>query len=57
MAKNTLAVVPTEKVKEQHLETYFSDGRILKYAKAETIIDGLDEPDGVYIIKEGFFKA
>ena len=57
MAKKTLAVVPTEKAKEEDLETYFNDGRTLKYEKGETIINGLDEPDGVYIIKEGFVKA
>ena len=57
MAKKTLAVVPTEKAKEEDLETYFNNGRTLKYEKGETIINGLDEPDGVYIIKEGFVKA
>ncbi|MBC7565110.1 Crp/Fnr family transcriptional regulator [Candidatus Saccharibacteria bacterium] len=57
MAENILAVVPTEKAKDESLETYFNDGRTIKYAKGETIIDGLDEPDGVYIIKQGFVKA
>jgi CRP/FNR family cyclic AMP-dependent transcriptional regulator len=57
MTKNTLAVVPTEKAKEENVETYFTDGQILKYSKGETVINGLNEPNGVYIIKEGFVKA
>lgn len=57
MAKNILAVVPAEKAKEEDLESYFNDGRMLQYSKGETIIDGMNEPDGVYIIKEGFVKA
>ena len=57
MAKNILAVVPAEKAKEEDLNTYFNDGQILNYSKGDTIINGLDEPQGVYIIKEGFVKA
>lgn len=57
MVKNTLAVIPAEEVKEENLETYFNDGQILNYSKGETIINGLDEPGGVYIIKDGFVKA
>lgn len=57
MVQKTLAVVPIEKAKEENLDTYFNDGQILKYSKGDTIISGLDEPKGVYIIKEGFVKA
>jgi CRP/FNR family cyclic AMP-dependent transcriptional regulator len=57
MAKDTLAVMPTEKVKEQDIDVYFNDGQILNYSKGDTIISGFDEPKGVYIIKKGFVKA
>lgn len=57
MTKDALAVLPTEKAKEEDINAYFNDGRILKYSKGDTIIDGQNEPDGVYIIKNGFVKA
>jgi len=57
MTKDTLAVMPTEKANEEDINSYFNDGRILKYSKGDNIISGLDEPEGVYIIKEGFVKA
>ncbi len=57
MPKDTLAVMPTEKAKELDIDAYFDDGRILKYSKGDTILHGFDEPNGVYIIKEGFVKA
>ncbi len=57
MTKDTLAVVPIEEASEENLDNYFRDGRIIKYSKGETIVSGLDQPDGVYIIKEGFVKA
>lgn len=57
MTKDTLAVLPTEKAKKEDVNTYFSDGRILKYSKGDTIIHGFEEPNGVYIIKAGFVKA
>lgn len=57
MTKDTLAVTLTEKAKKEDINEYFNDGRILKYSKGETIISGLNEPDGVYIIKEGFVKS
>ncbi len=57
MTKDALAVMPTEKAKEVDIDTYFDDGRIIKYSKGDTVIHGFEEPDGVYIIKEGFVKA
>lgn len=57
MTKDTLAVMPTEKAKEKDVDAYFNDGRILKYSKGDTIINGINEPNGVYIIKKGFVKA
>lgn len=57
MTKDTLAVTPTEEAKEQDIDSCFNDGQILKFSKGECIIDGFDEPEGVYIIKQGFVKA
>jgi len=57
MIKDTLAVMPTEKAKQEDVNSYFNDGRILNYSKGDTIINGLKDPDGVYIIKKGFVKA
>ena len=57
MTKDTLAVMPTEKAKEEDIGSYFNDGRILKYPKGDIVINGLNEPNGVFIIKEGFVKA
>ncbi len=57
MTKDTLAVMATEKAKEEDFDTYFSDGRLLKYSKGDTIVNGLDDPQDVFIIKEGFVKA
>lgn len=57
MAKDTLAVMPTEKAKEVDINTYFDDGQILKYSKGDTIIHGFEDPKGVYVIKEGYVKA
>jgi CRP/FNR family transcriptional regulator len=57
MAKDTLAITPTEKVKEVDIDSYFNDGKILTYSKGDIIIQGSSYPDGVYIIKNGFVKA
>ena len=57
MAMDTLAVMPTEKAQKEDIDSYFNDGRILEYLKGDTIIDGMNEPDGVYVIKKGFVKA
>lgn len=35
----------------------FTDGVLMKFSKDETIIDGLSEPKGVYLIKQGYVKA
>jgi CRP/FNR family cyclic AMP-dependent transcriptional regulator len=43
--------------KDRSIASYFSDGTELNFTSGETIINGLDEPDGVYLIKQGFVKA
>ena len=49
--------MPTEKAMEVDIDTYFDDGQILEYVKGDTIIHGLEDPSGVFIIKEGYVKA
>lgn len=43
--------------KDESIIAHFSDGQLMHFAKEETIIDGFNEPDGVYLIKQGFVKA
>jgi CRP-like cAMP-binding protein len=43
--------------KDKSIASYFSDGTVMKFTSGETIINGFDEPDGIYLIKEGFVKA
>lgn len=43
--------------KYKSISSYFSDGLEMKLSNGETIISGLDEPSGVYFIKQGFVKA
>ena len=47
----------THKRKDRSIASYFGDGVELTFAAGETVINGFDEPDGVYLIKEGFIKA
>ncbi len=57
MTANKLAIMPVPKVKGEGIEAYFADGVIKHFSKDETIINGLVEPEGVYLIKKGFVKA
>jgi CRP-like cAMP-binding protein len=43
--------------KDKSITSYFSDGTVLKFSSGDTIVNGFDEPDGVFLIKEGFVKA
>ncbi len=57
MAKLPLAIVPIRENIDESIVAHFSDGLLMRFSKDETIIDGFDEPKGVYLIKEGFVKA
>jgi CRP/FNR family transcriptional regulator len=57
MPTNPLAGMPTKDTNDESIIAHFSDGLLIKFEKEETIINGIDEPDGVYLIKEGFVKA
>lgn len=57
MTTNQLAGMPTEKTSDESIVAHFSDGLLMHFTKEETLINGLDEPEGIYLIKEGFVKA
>jgi len=48
---------PTQKSDNESIVAHFSDGLLMHFSKEETIINGVDEPEGVYLIKNGFVKA
>lgn len=52
-----MAIVPTRKNMDESIVAHFSDGLPMRFSKEETIINGFDEPKGVYLIKTGFVKA
>ncbi len=54
---SSLAGVPTGDIKDESIIAHFSDGVQMQFTSGETIINGIDEPEGVYLIKEGFVKA
>ena len=43
--------------RDKSIASYFSDGIVMKFATGQTIINGYDEPGGVFLIKQGFVKA
>jgi CRP/FNR family transcriptional regulator len=45
------------KRKDKSIVSHFSDGLLMHFSREETIINGFDEPEGVYLIKQGFVKA
>ncbi len=57
MTENTSDGVPTPKIESESIVAHFSDGFLMHFKKGETIINGIDEPEGIYLIKEGFVKA
>lgn len=57
MATHLQAGMPTHETTDESIIAHFSDGLLMHFAKEETIINGLDEPAGVYLIKKGFVKA
>lgn len=57
MVIKSLSGIPNEKISDESIVAHFSDGIYMQFTTGETIINGLDEPNGVYLIKEGFVKA
>jgi CRP/FNR family transcriptional regulator len=57
MVRGSSAVMPTRKVSDESIIAHFSDGLLMHFSRGETIINGIDEPEGIYLIKKGFVKA
>ncbi|MEK7472329.1 MAG: cyclic nucleotide-binding domain-containing protein [Patescibacteria group bacterium] len=57
MVTRPSATDPTLKPDDESIIAHFSDGQLMHFSREETIINGVDEPDGVYLIKKGFIKA
>jgi len=49
--------VPVPQARDKSIISYFSEGSVMNFTKDQTIMHGFNEPDGVYLIKEGFVKA
>ena len=52
-----MAGVPIKKPSEESIVAHFSDGILMHFSDGDTIINGLEDPEGVYLIKKGFVKA
>ncbi|HEY5268417.1 MAG TPA: Crp/Fnr family transcriptional regulator [Candidatus Saccharimonadales bacterium] len=57
MSTSLSAGLPTKKNNDESIIAHFSDGQLMLFTNGETIINGIDEPNGVYLIKSGFVKA
>ena len=49
--------MPTQRSNDASIVAHFSDGVPMQFAKDEVIIQGFEEPAGVYLIKAGLVKA
>lgn len=57
MNESTPADSTSPKSENESIVAHFSDGLLMNFSKEDTIINGMDSPEGVYLIKEGFIKA
>lgn len=57
MVEDKFGIVPTPQSSNQSVIGHFSDGKLMHFSRGETILNGIDEPEGVFLIKEGFIKA
>jgi len=57
MVTDLLVSMPPLKTEHESIVAHFNDGLLMHFSRAETIINGIDEPEGVYLIKKGFVKA
>src|SRR3990167_10660169 len=52
-----LPAMPTPKPEDESIVAHFSDGLLMHPGKGEVIIQGDEEPKGIFLIKSGFVKA
>jgi len=57
VSNDTTTGIPTPKSENESIVAHFNDGLLMHFTKEETIINGVEEPEGVYLIKKGFIKA
>jgi len=57
MTTGLSAGVPTPDIVDESIVAHFSDGLEMHFSKNEVIVNEIDEPAGVYLIKSGFVKA
>ena len=57
MAIRTFTPTQATKIDDDSIVAHFSDGFLMTVAKGEVIIQGYEEPEGVFLIKSGFVKA
>ena len=57
MVKNSMGSIPSKGVQDESIIAHFSHGLKMQFCSGETIINGVEEPSGVYLIKAGFIKA
>lgn len=57
MSLGSSAGEPTRKITYESIVAHFNDGLFKYFSPGEMIINGLDEPEGVYLVKSGFIKA
>ena len=53
----TIAIMPTPEPEDDSIIAHFSDGLLMNFKKDDVIIQGDEEPEGVYLIKSGFVRA
>jgi CRP/FNR family transcriptional regulator len=57
MRLSTMIVLPIRKTDDESIIAHFNEGSLLRYSKGEALIQSHEEPQGVFLIKEGFVKA
>lgn len=54
---NPSSYIPKPITTDDSITAHFSDGVVMNFSKGETIVSGVGQPEGVYLIKNGFVKA
>ncbi len=54
---NPSSYIPKRITTDDSITAHFSDGVVMNFSKGETIVSGIGQPEGVYLINNGFIKA